>query len=109
MTAPSPEDIEKLASFYLGRHFDLDSGQLRDDLLMYDAKDLCTHAMCVGMTGSGKTGLCISLLEEAAIDGIPAICVDPKGDLANLLLAFPDLRPRISNLGWKRARRPAKE
>ncbi len=60
---------------------------------MYDAKDLCTHAMCVGMTGSGKTGLCLSLLEEAAIDGIPAICVDPKGDLANLLLTFPDLRP----------------
>jgi hypothetical protein len=60
---------------------------------MYDSKDLCTHAMCVGMTGSGKTGLCLSLLEEAAIDGIPAICVDPKGDLANLLLAFPELRP----------------
>ena len=55
-----------------------------DDLLMYDAKDLCTHAMCVGMTGSGKTGLCLSLLEEAAIDGVPAICVDPKGDVANL-------------------------
>ncbi|TWU45541.1 AAA-like domain protein [Novipirellula aureliae] len=93
MSAPSPEIFEKLSSFYLGRHFDLDSGEVQDDLLMYDSKDLCTHAMCVGMTGSGKTGLCISLLEEAAIDGIPAICVDPKGDLANLLLTFPELRP----------------
>ncbi len=93
MAAPSPEVFEKLASFYLGRHYDLESGELLDDLLMYDAKDLCTHAMCVGMTGSGKTGLCLSLLEEAAIDGIPAICVDPKGDLANLLLTFPDLKP----------------
>ncbi|MFK8110557.1 MAG: ATP-binding protein [Rubripirellula sp.] len=90
---PSPDVFEKLASFYLGRHFDLDSNEMTEDLLMYDAKDLCTHAMCVGMTGSGKTGLCLSLLEEAAIDGIPAICVDPKGDLANLMLTFPDLEP----------------
>lgn len=93
MSIPSVEQFEKLASFYLGRHYDLSAGQLKDDLLMYDAKDLCTHAMCVGMTGSGKTGLCLALLEEAAIDGIPAICVDPKGDLANLMLAFPELRP----------------
>ena len=93
MSTPSPDVFEKLASFYLGRHYDLDQQELLDDLLMYDAKDLCTHAMCVGMTGSGKTGLCLSLLEEAAIDGIPAICVDPKGDLANLLLAFPDMAP----------------
>lgn len=93
MTTPDPEVFEKLASFYLGRHFDLSGGEMTDDLLMYDAKDLCTHAMCVGMTGSGKTGLCISLLEEAALDGVPAICVDPKGDLANLMLTFPELRP----------------
>ncbi|MGI9474364.1 MAG: ATP-binding protein [Rubripirellula sp.] len=93
MTTPSPEVFEKLAAFYLGRHYDLDKREMTDELLMYDAKDLCTHAMCVGMTGSGKTGLCISLLEEAAIDGIPAICVDPKGDLTNLLLTFPELRP----------------
>ncbi len=92
MSTPSAEVFEKLASFYLGRHYDLDSGELLDDLLMYDARDLCTHAMCVGMTGSGKTGLCISLLEEAALDGVPAICLDPKGDLANLLLTFPELR-----------------
>ncbi|TWU08253.1 ATP-binding protein [Stieleria varia] len=93
MAIPSPDQFEKLASFYLGRHFDMTSGELQDSLLMYDAKDLCTHAMCVGMTGSGKTGLCLSLLEEAAIDGIPAICIDPKGDLANLLLTFPDMKP----------------
>ena len=61
--------------------------------MLYDSRDLTTHAVCVGMTGSGKTGLCLSLLEEAAIDGMPAICIDPKGDLANLLLNFPDLRP----------------
>lgn len=93
MAPPDPAQFEKLASFYLGRQFDLAAGTLLDQLMMYDAKDLCTHAMCVGMTGSGKTGLCLSLLEEAAIDGIPAICVDPKGDLANLCLTFPDLSP----------------
>ena len=93
MTTPSPDVFEKLAAFYLGRDYDLAKRNMTDDLLMYDAKDLCTHAMCVGMTGSGKTGLCISLLEEAALDGIPIICVDPKGDLANLLLTFPTLSP----------------
>ena len=91
MTTPSPDVFEKLSAFYLGREYDLAKRKMTDDLLMYDAKDLCTHAMCVGMTGSGKTGLCISLLEEAALDGIPIICVDPKGDLANLLLTFPNL------------------
>jgi len=60
--------------------------------VLYDSRDQVTHAMCVGMTGSGKTGLCLSLLEEAAIDGIPAIVIDPKGDLGNLLLTFPQLR-----------------
>ena len=58
---------------------------------MYDSRDLTTHAVCVGMTGSGKTGLCISLLEEAALDGIPALVIDPKGDIANLMLTFPGL------------------
>jgi hypothetical protein len=87
------QDYEKLGSFYLGRVYDLDAQQAKEELLLYDAKDLTTHAVCVGMTGSGKTGLCISLIEEAALDGIPAILIDPKGDLANLLLTFPDLRP----------------
>ena len=61
--------------------------------MLYDSKDLVTHAVCVGMTGSGKTGLCLALLEEAAIDGIPALVIDPKGDLADLMLTFPELRP----------------
>jgi hypothetical protein len=87
------QDYEKLGVFYLGKMYDMDTRQIQDDLLLYDAKDLTTHAVCVGMTGSGKTGLCLSLLEEAAIDGIPSICIDPKGDLGNLLLAFPDLLP----------------
>lgn len=84
-------EYEKLGSFYLGKKFELTGKKLLDEKLHYDAKDLTTHAMCVGMTGSGKTGLCLSLLEEAALDGIPAICIDPKGDLGNLLLAFPKL------------------
>ena len=85
---------EKLGAFYLGRPLDPDSGETLAAPLLYDSKDLVTHAMCVGMTGSGKTGLCISLLEEAAIDGIPALILDVKGDLGNLLLTFPELRGR---------------
>ncbi len=86
------QDFEKLGSFYLGRIWDSETGATTSTPLMYDSPDLTTHAVCVGMTGSGKTGLCISLLEEAAIDGIPAIAIDPKGDLGNLLLTFPQLR-----------------
>ncbi len=88
------QDFEKLGVFYLGREYDLEKKQPRENLLLYDSKDLVTHAVCVGMTGSGKTGLCIGLLEEAAIDNIPAIIVDPKGDLTNLLLTFPNLTPQ---------------
>ena len=95
------EDFEKLGLFYLGRTYDLENKKAKDDLLLYDSKDLTTHAVCIGMTGSGKTGLCISLIEEAAIDGVPAICIDPKGDLTNLCLTFPglssnDFRPWIN-------------
>jgi DNA helicase HerA-like ATPase len=86
-------DFEKLGAFYLGKEFDTGSGKLLDRLVMYDSRDLTTHAVCVGMTGSGKTGLCIDLLEEAAIDKVPAIIIDPKGDISNLLLTFPNLRP----------------
>ncbi len=85
--------FEKLGAFYLGRTYDVENDATTPNLLLYDAKDLTTHAVCVGMTGSGKTGLCISLLEEAAIDGVPAIAIDPKGDLGNMLLSFPKLRP----------------
>ena len=86
------QDFEKLGVLYLGRIFDLDNGRVLDELLLYDSKDLTTHAVCVGMTGSGKTGLGITLLEEAAIDGIPAMVIDPKGDMGNLLLTFPELQ-----------------
>jgi hypothetical protein len=86
------EDFEKLGAFYLGREYDLSKKETGGPLL-YDSKDLVTHGVCVGMTGSGKTGLCVGLLEEAAIDGIPSIIIDPKGDLVDLLLTFPELRP----------------
>jgi hypothetical protein len=86
-------DFEKLGAFYLGREYDPAKDATAPAPLMYDSKDLTTHAVCVGMTGSGKTGLCISLLEEAALDGIPAIVIDPKGDIANLMLTFPELTP----------------
>jgi len=84
--------FEKLGAFYLGRVLEAPDADPRAEPLLYDARDLTTHAVCLGMTGSGKTGLCVSLLEEAAIDGIPAIVIDPKGDLGNLLLTFPKLR-----------------
>jgi hypothetical protein len=83
---------EKLGVFYLGHEIDA-AGAATARPVLYDSRDLTTHAVCVGMTGSGKTGLCISLLEEAAIDGIPAIVIDPKGDLVNLMLTFPELAP----------------
>lgn len=85
------ETFEKLGQFYLGKQYDMDRRERTDQHLLYDSRDLCTHAVVVGMTGSGKTGLCIDLLEEAAMDNIPAIVIDPKGDISNLLLTFPGL------------------
>ncbi len=84
---------ERLGSFYLGNEYDLNSDTKLDTPVHYDARDLTTHAICVGMTGSGKTGLCMGLLEEAALDKVPTIMIDPKGDITNLLLQFPDLKP----------------
>ncbi|WP_455278220.1 hypothetical protein, partial [[Eubacterium] cellulosolvens] len=101
---------EKLGSFYLGSEYDLVRNQITEKTINYDARDLTTHALCVGMTGSGKTGLCIGLLEEAAIDKVPAILIDPKGDITNLMLQFPNLRPE-DFLPWVNpddARRKAK-
>ena len=86
------QDYEKLGLFYLGKTYDMRERQVTANLVLYESKHLTTHAVCVGMTGSGKTGLGIALLEEAAIDGIPVIAIDPKGDLGNLLLTFPELR-----------------
>lgn len=80
--------------FYLGRTIDPKSGKPSRTPVLYDPADLTTHGVVMGMTGSGKTGLCITILEEAALQGIPALVIDPKGDLTNLLLHFPDLAPQ---------------
>ncbi|MGJ8698202.1 MAG: ATP-binding protein [Verrucomicrobiaceae bacterium] len=97
----SVSDYEKLGSFYLGKEYDIEKREVTDELQLYDSKDLVTHGVVLGMTGSGKTGLCVGLLEEAAMDNIPAIVIDPKGDIANLMLTFPefkgsDFRPWIN-------------
>src|SRR4249920_2382816 len=86
-------DYEKLGVFYLGRQIDPATNTRAETPLLYDSSDLVTHGVIVGMTGSGKTGLGIDLIEEAAIDGVPVIAIDPKGDLGNLLLTFPSLAP----------------
>jgi len=85
------QQFEQLGLFYLGKRYDLASRKRQDEFVLYDAKDLVTHAVCVGMTGSGKTGLGLGVIEEAAIDNIPVLAIDPKGDLTNLLLTFPSL------------------
>lgn len=85
--------IEAPTTFYLGRRYEPEQHRLTEDVVYYDSRDLTTHAIVVGMTGSGKTGLCISLLEEAVLDNIPAIVIDPKGDITNLMLTFPDFKP----------------
>jgi hypothetical protein len=78
---------------FIGREWSLKTGETREDPLLYDPNDLTTHGVVVGMTGSGKTGLCIDMLEEAALQGIPALMIDPKGDITNTLLHFPELLP----------------
>lgn len=80
-------------NFYLGRLIDTKTGKVSSENYIYDPADLTTHAVITGMTGSGKTGFCVGLLEEAALQGIPALAIDPKGDLTNLLLHFPELLP----------------
>lgn len=82
------------SNFYLGRAYDPIRQIVTEREITYDPADLTTHAVVTGMTGSGKTGLCVVLLEEAALQGIPAIIIDPKGDLTNLLLHFPELAPQ---------------
>lgn len=80
------ELFEKLGLFYLGKDID------DEELTLYKSKYLNTHAAIIGMTGSGKTGLGIGLIEEAALDNIPAIIIDPKGDMGNLALTFPNMQ-----------------
>ena len=77
------EPFEQLGAFYLGRPYDLEARAPREGLVLYDSKDLVTHAVCVGMTGSGKTGLCLALIEEALLDGVPVLAIDPKGLLGD--------------------------
>lgn len=84
------ENFELMGKFYLGKEMDIEKRKITDNILLYDSKDLTTHAMIIGMTGSGKTGLGMALLEEALMDNIPVIAIDPKGDITNLLLSFPD-------------------
>ncbi len=109
----SPQSYEDLGAFYLGREMDSSNQGMKEEPLLYDSKDLVTHGVVLGMTGSGKTGLCMALLEEAAMDSIPAIVIDPKGDIPNLMLTFPefrgeDFRPWINEeeARKKRGRRP---
>ena len=86
------QNFEKLGAFYLGKRLEPNTGKRLDELVLYDSKDLTTHAAIIGMTGSGKTGLGIGLIEEAAMDHIPVLAIDPKGDLGNLLLTFPQFK-----------------
>ncbi|QRN82626.1 ATP-binding protein [Chloroflexota bacterium] len=83
----------KSDKFFLGKNYNLQKSEMGENQVFYDPDDLTTHAVITGMTGSGKTGLAVLMLEEAVLQGIPAIVVDPKGDLTNLLLHFPDLLP----------------
>ncbi|NPA59601.1 MAG: DUF87 domain-containing protein [Epsilonproteobacteria bacterium] len=88
------EIYEKAGLFYVGKDVDKDTQQSTDVLTLLKNKNFTTHAAIIGMTGSGKTGLGIGLIEEAAIDNIPAIIIDPKGDMGNLLLTDPTFSPK---------------
>ena len=85
--------MAKPENIFLGRTVDRASGKTTPEKLLFDPDDLTTHGLIVGMTGSGKTALGIVLIEELLKCGIPVLAVDPKGDLGNLLLAFPALSP----------------
>jgi hypothetical protein len=78
---------------YLGEHLDPEKRKRNGEAVLLEAADLTTHGVIVGMTGSGKTGLGVVLIEEALLAGIPTLIIDPKGDLGNLLLTFPELEP----------------
>jgi hypothetical protein len=84
------EVYEKLGLFYIGQDVDKQTLKTSDGLTLLKNKNFTTHATIIGMTGSGKTGLGVGLIEEAAIDNIPSIIIDPKGDMGNLCLTDPD-------------------
>ncbi|MBM9520163.1 ATP-binding protein [Desulforhopalus vacuolatus] len=83
---------EKMGLLYLGRELDMNGVPAGEAPFLYKNKDLTTHGIIIGMTGSGKTGLGIDLIEEVSMDGVPSIIIDPKGDMGNLMLTFPECR-----------------
>ena len=85
--------FEQPGKLYLGREYDLDAGHVTDKPAFIGSRDLTTHAVCLGMTGTGKTGLGVVALEEVLLQGVPCIILDPKGDITNLALSFPDMKP----------------
>lgn len=84
---------EKLGLLYLGKEVDFETKEKGEAPFLYKNKSLTTHGVIIGMTGSGKTGLGVGIIEEAMMDNVPSIIIDPKGDMGNLMLTFPDLSP----------------
>ena len=88
------EMYEKLGLFYLGKDIDKEMMEATEALTLLKNKNFTTHAAIIGMTGSGKTGLGVGIIEEAALDNIPSIIIDPKGDMGNLCLVDATFSPK---------------
>ncbi len=94
MSDGTQDRVERGAGeLFVGEQVDAASGDRSGNPVLLDSADFTTHGVIVGMTGSGKTGLGVVLLEEALLSGVPVLAIDPKGDLGNLALTFPDLAP----------------